>query len=355
MKRTVALLLVLLLLVAGLFGTGAALWAAEQADAALQQASRQLAQQGQWLDQLEQTHAQQQEQLLAAQQQGSQLALQLAQAEGRLQRYSQLLEVGGEAGGQPAEHFAPYRDLLGESGQQVYDRLRLAFLQGEYAVQVPPREVMPFDTLFEVYTGLLFDDPGLFQLSKSLQVTYTDGPEGNTTQPGLLFEGAALEEARARFEAEATAVLAGAAGYAGELEKVKYIHDYLARTVEYDRQAPRGHEAYGAMVDKRAVCDGYAAAFKYYMNRLGIQAAIVTGHAGGEEHAWNLVLLEGTWYALDITWDDPVDAEAGTWNYDYFLLSDAAMGATHTRDARGMRLPACPSGRYQGMFRYPAA
>lgn len=62
----------------------------------------------------------------------------------------------------------------------------------------------------------------------------------------------------------------------------------------------------------------------------GVEARYISGEAGDELHAWNLVKLDGEWYHLDTTWNDPVPNQPGKVRYDYFLASDATLRADHS-------------------------
>ena len=95
-------------------------------------------------------------------------------------------------------------------------------------------------------------------------------------------------------------------------DKVRLVHDYLIDTIDYDLNAGSTvYDIYGALVNRRVVCEGYAKAFKYILDDLGIPCIIVCGtgtNSSGEteSHAWNYVQLDGNWYAVDVTWDDPI-------------------------------------------------
>lgn len=99
------------------------------------------------------------------------------------------------------------------------------------------------------------------------------------------------------------------------------IQDALAARVVYDKTAERAHEAAGALLDGRAVCDGYAKSFKMLCDEMGIPCVIVAGTAvqnsSEEPHAWNLVQMEdGLWYATDLTWNDEGEGAS----LDFFLV-----------------------------------
>lgn len=124
-----------------------------------------------------------------------------------------------------------------------------------------------------------------------------------------------------------------------DLEKALVVHDYLVQNCEYDYErysanpdsVPEvSHTAYGGLVEKMAVCDGYGKAYAYIMkDKLGISCELVTSNA--MNHAWNLIQIGGEWYHVDATWDDPTWDSIGRVVHKYFLLSDAEISDTEHR------------------------
>ena len=102
-------------------------------------------------------------------------------------------------------------------------------------------------------------------------------------------------------------------------EKVKSIHDTIAKQVSYDSTFTNGtaHQPTSVFLEPfLPVCEGYAEAFKMLCDREGIPCVIVVGDANGGGHAWNYVKMEdGKWYAVDLTWDDQSSIF-----YDFFLV-----------------------------------
>lgn len=118
-----------------------------------------------------------------------------------------------------------------------------------------------------------------------------------------------------------------------DAEKVKAIHDYIITHCEYDT-ADKGkignwNKAYGALLNGKAVCGGYAEAFQLCMEAIGIPSQIILGYAT-EYHAWNLVQVNGNWYHIDLTFDDPISPTMSSSknsfiSYKYFLVNDQMM------------------------------
>ncbi|MDA1807029.1 S-layer homology domain-containing protein [Bacillus cereus group sp. BY32LC] len=111
-------------------------------------------------------------------------------------------------------------------------------------------------------------------------------------------------------------------------EKVKAIHDYIVKHVSYDTSY-KAYTAYEALVNRSAVCQGYALLTYQLLKEAGIENHFVTGTGDGQPHAWNLVKIENKWYHLDTTFDDPVPDEQGRVTYSYLNLSDEQIARNH--------------------------
>lgn len=136
-----------------------------------------------------------------------------------------------------------------------------------------------------------------------------------------------------------------------DYEKELAIHDYLVLNTAYDEVNYKqgtvpddSYSAYGALVKGVAVCQGYANAANLLLNMAGIEAHIVTGAVGGEPHAWNKIRLEGDYYNVDVTWDDPVPDKKGRVSYGYFNVTDDELRQDHEWADNG--LPAALGSMY---------
>ena len=124
-----------------------------------------------------------------------------------------------------------------------------------------------------------------------------------------------------------------------DYEKEKLIHDYIVSNVAYGypggKKEPEGdaYSAYGALVLKKAVCNGYAEGMKLLCDLSGVTCKMISGTADGEKHAWNLIKLDKEWYHADLTWDDPEPDETSRIMYPYFNVDDTQMKADHKWNA----------------------
>lgn len=147
---------------------------------------------------------------------------------------------------------------------------------------------------------------------------------------------------QAEIEAAADVILQGISQDTGDYEKIKYVYDSLIRGTEYDLSAPDNQNIYSVFINRASVCQGYAKATQFLLNRLGIECTIVMGTVDtGEGHAWNLVRCDGSYYYVDTTWGDAsyqtegstVDSDVEKLpeiNYDYLCVTTEQLLRTHT-------------------------
>lgn len=121
-----------------------------------------------------------------------------------------------------------------------------------------------------------------------------------------------------------------------DFEKEEYINNCIIDNCKYDDAAAETNEikgnendAYGALVDGNAVCEGYSRAFQLLCNKANIDCVMVSGTVDNTNHAWNCVKIGGEWYQIDVTWND-TDGEKDYLQNDYFNLTDSLMLEDHT-------------------------
>ena len=216
------------------------------------------------------------------------------------------------------------------------------------------------DDLSRIRDFVLSDHPELFYVTGVRLLTTTNLASGVVMD--VKIEGQfsySEEEARdlqKRIDAAVEECVSGmpASAVEDDYGKAKYFYEYLAQHTTYDHeaadsttysnldaeQAPSaspGQTIVDVFVDGDAVCGGYASAYQYLLQRLGIECTYVTGDAAGGRHAWCVALLDGEYYHIDPTWGDPqftndeagVSEELGTVNYEYLCITTADVEKTH--------------------------
>lgn len=131
--------------------------------------------------------------------------------------------------------------------------------------------------------------------------------------------------------------------------KIKYTYEYIIKNTEYDVDSVQNQNILSVFVYGRSVCQGYAKAFQYLSEELGIQSTLVVGYVGANEgHAWNMVKCNGQYYYIDCTWGDSsylensMSLSTGGINYDYLNITTSELELTHVID-NFTPLPPCNS------------
>ena len=114
-----------------------------------------------------------------------------------------------------------------------------------------------------------------------------------------------------------------------DIEKIRTIHDYIINNSVYDSERSekniinyKSDIAYGPLLQGFGICGGYSDAMQLFLEKLGIKNYKVSS----ESHVWNAVYLDGFWYHLDLTWDDPVTTDkSNILNHDYFLITSTQL------------------------------
>ncbi len=231
------------------------------------------------------------------------------------------------------EEFYPYYAMLEEDMKLLYKQIYAN--ANDLMTSFVPAVTVDVNSLRNVFEAVCNDHPELFWLDTSYSCKYTK--DAKCVEITLKYNAAAdrLETARMEWNVSAEQILMEARTLGSDAQKEEYVHDVLLRLVEYNENNALGQSAYSAMVKGQSVCAGYARAFQYLMQQLGIPCYYCTGYAG-EDHAWNIVKLDGRYVNVDVTWDDTEPATR-----DYFNKSDAAFSDTHVRTRLSVYLPAC--------------
>ena len=122
-----------------------------------------------------------------------------------------------------------------------------------------------------------------------------------------------------------------------QVQKEKALHDYICNNTVYTLGINKG--AYGILILGKGSCAAYADTMNLLLNRIGIYCIKIRGYAGSEAHAWNIVMIDGKYYQLDVTWDTCYTNEDGILCTKYFNVNDEFMLKERTWDRS--KYPAC--------------
>ncbi|MGN1036973.1 MAG: transglutaminase domain-containing protein [Ruminococcus sp.] len=224
---------------------------------------------------------------------------------------------------------------LNETEKAVYTALYNGILQKSEYIELPFE--ISGKTYEKIYFNIEKQEPEFFFLAgdfysaekiRTAQIIYRDDLDS-------------FEVRKNELESEKNKILQKISGY-DDFEKLLYIHDYIAENCTYIESGKDYIEtAYGCLVEKNANCEGYAKAFKYLCDSIGIPCSVTVGiTSDGINHAWNQVQIDGIWYNVDVTWDDCDDEFEKV--HTYFLCSDKDF-SSHTPDSDLMPIFECVS------------
>lgn len=222
----------------------------------------------------------------------------------------------------PAADAAEFADTgyscLQTDGQRyAYTAIVDGLLRFQTRIPLNADQVLTEEDISFVREMIQSDHPELFWFADRYRYEHNDGivvtvmPEYAVSVNGTSVTAAGEEmyTAIAAVSGAAQTILDAMPSGLTDYETALYLHDYLANTVVYE-DTENDQTIYGALVEGRAVCAGYTRAYQYLLGLAGIKSWYVAGLAdngsgeGPENHAWNLVWLDGSCYYTDVTWDD---------------------------------------------------
>lgn len=192
------------------------------------------------------------------------------------------------------------------------------------------------DQLDRVFSAILMDNPDLFfigrkcTLSSRMLRTYC-AVEYIVTKEEYLSQ-------REEIENKVQEIVADLSDTEDEWQTELEIHDYIVNNCRYELSEPKlvCSSVYGILINGYGACEGYSRAAKLLFDEVGIESALVSGISksyDGEEgpHMWNAVKINGDFYYLDCTWDDPVTENGEeTKSYSYFNVTTKMISETHS-------------------------
>ena len=257
------------------------------------------------------------------------------------------------------DQFYLYRNMLSDTQKTVYNMIKNGLLSVSDKIWIATSRYSKIavkeEQIKKILAYVIFDNPELFWCDLNFQIALYSNGDVAYVVPGYNGLETNIDEFQKHIDTYLESAFEVMDTFSTDIEKVKFSHDYLIHTVDYVLDSKYNQSIYSAIVNKKSVCAGYAHAFQYMMQKMEIPCAYVSGTANGGSHAWNIVLIDGEYYSMDVTWDDPVlKNESGEDYYDsnfyryvYFNVTDEYMEKNqHIRSEYSVGLPTAVGTKY---------
>ncbi|MDO4191655.1 MAG: Ig-like domain-containing protein [Erysipelotrichaceae bacterium] len=199
--------------------------------------------------------------------------------------------------------------------------------QWETSVNVASFNI-PTSEASKVYGYLTNANPQFFYLSNRFSYSYNSS--NCIVSLNLEYDTAYTRADSETFENRVNEITAGVDASWSDTQKALYLHDVLVIDNTYDLTYSN-YNAYNALIDRTSVCQGYSLAYKYLLNKVGIESDIISCESFN--HAWNTVVVDGTTYFVDSTWDDPIKTYRMRCKHTNFLRDrDGLLDTGHIKD-----------------------
>lgn len=253
----------------------------------------------------------------------------------------------------PAEPQGISVQALTQSSPETLAQAKQALLEGmkNFKEEIDIRSCgISSDELGDLYVGLAYEHPELFYVKTQWgwSIAYEGSTKVLSVFPSYSIDGKVIPKGKIteympqiqQQQAELTQKVKEITAQIDEnwtpLQKALYLHDYIATHGQYDTISKvdvqnkideRRRDAYGMLIDGIGVCQGYTLAYRLLLKEVGIDSGTVTSDS--MNHVWNLIQIDGNWYHVDVTWDDPTEDRIGQSQHVYFCLSEDKLKATN--------------------------
>ena len=238
--------------------------------------------------------------------------------------------------------------LTTQAERDAYDAIAAG--AAAYQTRIEMTSAVSWQQADRIYTLFRNDHPEVFWYNSGY---YGTGPESHidAINLSLSVEAKDIPAKKKQIEAAAKKILDDIPNGTADILAEWTVYQRLATEITYDLSAPHPRDLYGALVEKRCVCVGFADAFQYLCSRLGIRTIGITGQATNsagktEAHRWNAVLIGGQWYQVDVTF-----AAGGALSRLQYFNNSEKIRTNHTPLQSMSTLPSFTAGAAE-YFRY---
>ena len=206
--------------------------------------------------------------------------------------------------------------------EAVYNAVYEALDKQQSYLDISRYKIKDYD-IMDIFTDVMNNSPEFFYASRKLSYRYDK--EGMVLSLSFTYtmshtaRAAAVEE----YEKEISYIVNEVQQhFLADAERALYVHDYLISSYSYD-ETETVFDAYHFLKERKGVCHAYSLCYIAVMRELGIPCFMVVSEE--MNHSWNLVLVDGEWYHVDLVFDDPSPDRPGQVHHKHFLLSDSSI------------------------------
>lgn len=222
-----------------------------------------------------------------------------------------------------------YYHTLSEDAQIAYTLILNAVDAHPEEIEIPPLDDTEFSTMFQ---ALSYDNPSLLCMENESHIVMR-GAKAYFV-PQYVTDAATCRRQTDGLLEKAREIVAQADSLPDAYDQELYFHDYICQNTTYLTQEDDGYTAYNALVEGRAVCEGYSRALQLLLDMVGVPNYLATGvgvddNGSREGHMWNIVTIDGSNYHVDATWDDLDAEDIHHYAHTYFNVTDDYIGVNH--------------------------
>lgn len=224
-----------------------------------------------------------------------------------------------------------YYSQLSTQNQEIYKTIYYAYTTFQESVVIENSDAQTISTIADYvmndHPELYYIDPAYSYINDTKFVFY----------PAYYMTQDEVDDMEQQLSTKLSTVIDQAEALDDEISQAKYIYDYIVENVTYVVRDGEDQTMTSALIDQQSVCAGYARAYQYLLNQIGIECTYIPGTAIAQSastsdnlgHAWNMVKINDNYYYCDLTW---ADCEQENYEHTcraYFMMTSDEMLACY--------------------------
>ncbi|MBO5785872.1 MAG: hypothetical protein J6R45_00970, partial [Clostridia bacterium] len=214
-----------------------------------------------------------------------------------------------------------------DTDDEAYDFIVDAIARGEERIDISAFGLTTTE-LKTLVSYIWHNEPMLFYFNGGYRYSFYEENKPIELMPNYRMDATERATAVEYVNGVLDAVIASMPKGLDDYEKALYLHDFMCVSFEYDL----GYEIaniYDMIIEGKGVCTGYALLYDELLSRVGIESRAVVSPSNSLNHMWNEVQIDGEWYYVDVTWDDPIPDGFGNAHHNNFLICETCLKKSH--------------------------